>query len=457
MKWTIAEISGAIGAVGDMDEVRHLRPRRVVTDSRLVEPGDLFICLAGEHFDGHAFAADAAAKGALAVVAERPVSGVNAPVLMTHGTIEALGRLAAFHRSRTMARVVGVTGTAGKTTVKELLAGILSRRGRTHKNYLNLNNLIGLPMSILEADGDEDFWVLETGISVPGEMEKLAGILRPDLGIIVNIGPAHLEGLGDLAGVAREKARLLEHVLPGGRRVVSFDYPELRAAAGSSAIGFSCGDAPDARYRGKFLGPANGLDGRYLLNLQGEEVEVTLPWQGRFALESALAAAAAAHVLGLSPADIALGLESARPSRQRFQCHKTGNLLLIDDSYNANPLSMAVSLDSARELARGRPLALLLGEMRELGASAASAHEDLGRRVAESGARGLFWVGGHGDDVGRGLVLAGFAGRFQRVETVTGFLMAWREMELPDPVLLVKGSRANKLETYVGALLKECA
>lgn len=455
MKATLADILNATGAVGDLPETDVLI-ERVSTDSRLVERGDLFFCLPGDRFDGHAFAGAASARGAAAIVAERPVEDVDCPVLMVRDSLMALGALAAWRRSKTRARVVGVTGTAGKTTVKEWIAQLCATQGVVHRNYLNLNNLIGLPLSILNATGEEDFWVLEAGISVPGEMDRLAGMLRPDLALIVNVGPAHLEGLGSVRGVAEEKVKLIERRAAGGLGVVNFDYPELREAAGPGMIGFSTQGAKGARYHGAYLGPESRTSGLYRLDLDGENVERELPWRGGFALENALAAAAAAHCLGVPTTDIVQTLGELTPARQRFVCRAVGDLLLIDDSYNANPMSMPVVIEAARDMAGDRPLVFVLGEMRELGAMAARAHEELGRRLASAKGAAVYWKGGFASEVERGLRDGGYEGLFELFEEPGRFMECFRSLGLRDAAVLVKGSRANRLETVTEALLKEC-
>ena len=436
--------------------------RRAQHDSRQVEAGDLFFCIPGERVDGHEYASEALARGAVAVVTERDVAGLDAArVMRVENSVVALGQLGVRWRDRTGAAVVGVTGSAGKTTVKEILAAVLQQAGPTARNRLNLNTQIGLPESLLAATGRERFWVMEAGISKPHDMDDLGAVLRPDLAVIVNVGPGHVEFLGDVRGVARCKSRLLAYLTPGGRGLVSADYPELveeASAVRPDLVLFSVRGA-DAPYRGRYLGPVGEDSGRFRLALDGEEVDAVLPWRGAFMAESLIAAAAAGHLLGLGSAQIVEGLRQAVPAEHRFIRTRAGGWTVIDDAYNANPLSMAAALEAAAEAAAGGPLVLVLGEMRELGGGAVMVHEELGRRAAAAGCRSLYWIGGQEEAVRRGLEEAGFRDGFRPVRTPAEFMGIWRAAEAGAAagVILFKGSRSNRLEQYVAAFTEELA
>ncbi len=458
MKMDLRAIVGAMGARAALGDAAGRVPSGVQTDSREIAAGELFFCIAGERFDGHDFAALALERGACAVVAERDMPHLpEGCVLRVDNVLQALGKLARAHRDASRATVVGITGSVGKTTVKELLAGICSQVGVTAKNHLNLNNQIGLPLSILRATGEEQFWVFEAGINYDGEMDLLGAILAPDVAVLVNVGGVHSQGLGDVRNVARNKARLLRHLQPGGLAVYSADYPELATAVegyGVRALCFSTGNA-DVVCTGAYAGPIPGGKGRYTLQVAGERFQVDVPWRGGFMAENLAAAAAAAHGLGIGTAYIRSGLEAARPVARRFQTYATRHFLLVDDCYNANPLSMGPSIAGARELAEERPLILVLGEMRELGAQSAAAHEELGRVVGGSGAKVLFWRGGHVDEIVRGLNHSGFKGNFIAVGSVDAFIEEWRKLAFTRGLVLVKGSRSMKMEHYCDALREE--
>ncbi|CAM2059391.1 UDP-N-acetylmuramoyl-tripeptide--D-alanyl-D-alanine ligase [Desulfovibrionales bacterium] len=475
MNYTLSKIARAVGAelVLPASDATTKVPTKVGTDSRTSVTGELFVCLIGKYFDGHDHAAAAVAAGAIAILGSRSLSPVpRIPYLRVTDSLVALGRLGHFHRSRTRATVVGITGTAGKTTTKELLAGILDLAGPTARNFLNLNNRIGLPLSLLQATGDEYFWVFEVGISKFGEMEDLADILAPDLALVLNIGPGHLQGLGDITDVAAAKCRLMRGMTSKGTGLVCMDYPELVASAAATGrpwINFSCRGAM-APYRGRFIkmttpDTSSAPVGRFLLHLDDIEIIANIPWAAPFLVENITAAAAAAHWLGLTPDIIRRGLEAFTSNIQRFRCVPAGGWLVIDDTYNANPLSTAAALDGALTLASGQPLVLFLSEMHELGIKAAAAHKALGRSIAALAPAGVFWYGGHVKDILIGLNTAGYVGAWQSVVNPADCMPLLRTISRNNsipitrtcslPVLLIKGSRSNHMERFTQALIEE--
>lgn len=441
----------------------------VVVDSRLARPGSIFFCIRGERADGHDFAAKAAEAGAAAVVAERELDRTalgGAALIVAEDAVKALGALAHAHRLRSRATVIGVTGTAGKTTVKECLAQVLGEVGPTSKNHLNFNNQIGLPLSILAASPDDAFWVMEAGISRPGDMDELGAILQPDLALVLNVGAGHTAGLGDL-GVAHYKSLFLLHLAPGGKGLINADYPELvRSARGTGAdfVMFSS-SGRDALYRGGYIGAeliasaSSGartvLKSRYRLWLDGEHIEVDASLSGRSGVENVTAVAAAAHLAGLSKEDIKRGFENLRLPPQRFECRPCGSWIAIDDTYNANPLSCERALEAARSLASGRPLTLVMGEMGELGAEAARAHRLLGERMGEARPECIFWKGGWSEAVRDGLGAANWKGVWRQVEDGTDFMAAFGETQPGEGVILFKGSRFNHMERLFEAFSEQ--
>lgn len=456
MNMTLAEAVRAMGAYGDIDDVQQgCKIGAVRTDSRAVGTGDLFVCLPGENFDGHNFAAQAADNGAIAVVAERPLPEVfgRVPVLIVRDSLAAIGRLGAFWRTRTKAQVVAVTGSAGKTSVKEMLAAILSEVGETAKNYKNFNNQLGVPMCMLEFTGEERFWVVELGISMPHDMNELGAIVRPDFAVINNIGPAHLEGLGDIDGVARCKTDILDFVAEGGRAFVSMDYPELWEKATSrfaETVGFSAKDR-SARFTARYLG-AGEKGGRYELCLDGQTVELDVPFCGAYFAENILAAATAAYELGAGMPEIERGLMKARLPEHRNACISAGGFMLVDDTYNANPLAMQRAVEGAAEMAGDRPLVLVLGEMRELGSGAAEHHRHLGETIVKVGATAVFYSGGQSEAVSAGLGNGSYGGTFSVLGEPAAFPEAFSGLGLQGGVVLFKGSRSTKMERYVQSL-----
>ncbi len=434
-------------------------------DSRSIRPGQLFVAIRGERSDGHDFAEAAVINGACAVLAERdPFSEKkDAPVLRVPDSVKALGAIAHECRMRFPGKVIGLTGTAGKTTTKELLACILSMRGKTAKTPMNLNTQVGLPVSILSACGDELFWVLEAGISHPWDMEELGAIMEPDLAIILNAGAGHSLGLGD-KGTAFYKTRLLGHRKQGCPALVCADYDDLVLnAAGFPDILFFSTKRQDVPFSASYAGINEQGRGVYRLCLNGETLDVNTSLTGSYAAENIIAAAAAASLIGLDKTEIAAGIRCAGFPKQRFTRHELPRWTVIDDSYNANPLSTARMLQAAGELAAGSGLVCVMGEMGELGDVACEEHAFLGRNIAASGCSALFWYGNHSEEVQRGLADNGYKGYFQHVSSPEDFMNAfhqyqWKGCRLSDSrknIILFKGSRMNHLEKMVERFLEE--
>ena len=430
----------------------------VAIDSRRCSQGTLFVCLPGQHADGHDFAKSAVAQGASAVLASRnPFEGEPpVPVLLVADPAEALRRLAADRREQYAClggTVIGLTGTAGKTTTKEILSTVLSIAGTVSRTAGNFNNNLGLPLSLLNADSSASWWVMELGISHPGDMDELGSLLRPDIGLVLNAGAGHAEGLGE-RGVAWHKASLFRYLREEGTAIVSADYPDLLREATivrRELVLFSC-TGQNVPYQASYLGAEAGR-GIYRIRLDNETITVRTLFQGAFAAENLLAAATTAHRLGLSSAAISEGLESAVPPAQRFARVQAGSWLVIDDSYNANPLSMDKMLGAATEAAAGRPLCCVLGAMYELGGIAGEEHRKLGLRLATLQPDVLFWTGDYADMVQDGLRQGGYTGPLHRLASPDAFCNALTEQIPQGGVVLFKGSRSNHLETYVTRFL----
>jgi len=425
----------------------------VRTDSREATPGDLFFCLKGERFDAHDYAGQVAAAGACAIVASRELPGIDTascPVFIVPDTQKALGKLARHWRDAVQAKVIAITGTAGKTTAKELLAQTLGSVLRVAKNHKNFNNQVGLPLSMLAATGREDLWVMEVGISKPHDMAELGAIIAPDMALVLNVGPAHLEGLGDIAGVARAKAALFSHLKPGGRGLCSMDYPELWDEAKRvlpEVLGFSAKDS-FATYYARFEEALPQGRGLYEIIVDGQAFWAELPACGAHFAENAAAVAGICHMLGLSPEQIVRGLSSATLPDQRFCCREGGVWRVIDDTYNANPLSMRRSIEATRLMAGEGRLVLVLGDMKELGEGAAKAHEELGEAIKEAKPEVVFFQGEHAVDVARGLEGAAPVESVEDPAEVVAKLSG-----LDGGTVLVKGSRSCRMERYAKALV----
>jgi UDP-N-acetylmuramoyl-tripeptide--D-alanyl-D-alanine ligase len=426
----------------------------VRTDSRAVAPGDLFFCLKGERFDAHDFAAQAAEAGACAIVASQELPGVECPVILVPDTLTALGKLARCWRDRAQGKVVAVTGTAGKTTLKELLAQTLAQTMTVAKNHKNFNNQVGLPLSMLAADGSEDAWVMEIGISQPHDMAELGAIIVPDLAVVLNIGPAHLEGLGDLSGVARAKASLLSHLRPGGLGLCCMDYPELWAEAQRilpGVAGFSTKDC-FAKYYARFEETLTGGRGMFEIIVDGQAFWAVLPACGAHFAENAAAVAGACHLLGLTTEQITNGLANASLPDQRFCCVEAGRWCVVDDTYNANPLSMRRSIEAARLMAGEKQLVLVLGDMKELGPGAAKAHQELGAVIKAAKPAAVYFQGEFAAEVAKGA-----PGVALTAVTEPAQVLAALGLNDAGGTILVKGSRSCRMEAYSKALCEGLA
>ncbi|WP_027723198.1 UDP-N-acetylmuramoyl-tripeptide--D-alanyl-D-alanine ligase [Maridesulfovibrio zosterae] len=450
MKLTLCELEEQLKGSSDIPCAADTEITAVRIDSRLVSKGDVFFCIEGENYDGHNFAEAALEAGAAAVVVSqfRPeLDGKS--VIMVRDTVQALGRLAAYWRMKSNIRMIAVTGSAGKTTVKEMLAHVLEGSHSVHKNFLNMNNQLGLPLSMLEATGEEAYWVMELGISLPGDMAELGPIAMPDMAIVHNIGPAHLEGLGSLENVARYKASLFKYLRPQGLGLCCKDHDLLWNAASEiiNPVAFSSQDE-NAPYYSTLLETLPDGRGKFIIKAEAETAEVILPTCGSHFAENTAAVTCAAHMLGMKLTDIADRLATVELPRQRFHCHTYGEWTLIDDSYNANPLSMSKAIDTAKNIASERQLILVLGDMLELGEKAGSAHCELGTKIASIKPDATFYCGKHYAEV----ALNTNGSTLVPVNNPTEFLNGIHELGISNAVVLFKGSRSCRMENFFHAL-----
>jgi UDP-N-acetylmuramoyl-tripeptide--D-alanyl-D-alanine ligase len=426
----------------------------VSTDSRTLQAGDLFIPLRGERFDGHDYLTQAVRHGAAACLSEDVVAGLTIPVIQVRDTLQALGDLAQAVRQRFQGPVVGITGTSGKTTTKEMLAAILARTGPGLKSAGNFNNLVGVPLTLFGLQPEQRWAVVEMGMSARGEIARLAQIAAPQIGIITNVGAGHLEQLGGISGVARAKGELFIQLPAGGTAIVNADDPQigqLPLANGVRRVLF--GTAAEAQVRAAAIVAAEGEVG-FTLHLPGAEACVQLPLPGRHNVQNALAAAAAAWVLEVPLDDIVAGLAEFKPCPGRMELVELpGDLLVLEDSYNANPLSMRAALDALDDLGRpGRRIAVL-GDMLELGQAARELHFEVGTLVARQ-ADWLFTLGELAGEIAAGAAANGLAAeRIVTAGTVEELLDRLRPILRPGDRLLIKGSRGMRMER-VSALLR---
>lgn len=394
---TLDEVATAVGAACETDW-ETIRVHRVTTDSRDVKPGDLFLAIRGERFDAHDFIDSTATKGAVACVCHHDWFKVRGgacavPCVSVSDTVNALGRLASHYRRRVMhvsAVVIGVTGTNGKTTTKGMIDHVLSGSFPGRAAPGSYNNQIGVPLTILSSEPNDRYLVVEIGTNSPGEVVELAEIASPDAAVITSISEAHLQGLGGIHGVAAEKVSLLRHVRPNGLCVVNTDRPEIlpHLAGASRARMITVGTNPTAKLcvadaRGDIRHTTFVLDGRY---------RVELPMPGMHHATNAAAAFAIARWFGVAPEEIIERLRSFVPPGGRTRRLEMGGLTVVDDTYNANPASLAAAVETLQRGAPGRRI-LVMGDMLELGPISASYHRDAIRGVFNADIEILVTVG----------------------------------------------------------------
>ncbi|MCU0974823.1 MAG: UDP-N-acetylmuramoyl-tripeptide--D-alanyl-D-alanine ligase [Steroidobacteraceae bacterium] len=446
MKRTLAAFAAASGAKL-LGEDRAFGP--VSTDSRTLPADALFVALRGERFDGHDFAAAAVERGAVAALVERDL-GLPVPQLVADDSLAALSAAAAAWRAGFGIPVVGVAGSNGKTSTKELVAAILAERGPVLATRGSLNNHIGVPLTLFGIGPEHRAAVIEIGANHPGEVAALAALARPTVGLVTNAGAEHLEGFGSLDGVARAEGELYEGLPGDGTAVVNADDAYAGLWRGMCAAGrivtFGTGEA-DVRARGARLAVEDGAWAtRFALDTPQGVVSVRLALPGLHNVMNAAGAAAAALACGATLAQVAGGLARVQPVAGRLQLKAgTGGAWIVDDSYNANPSSAIAGLDVLAALPGEHWL--VLGEMAELGLHAEAAHAEVGRHARLTGVTRLDAVGEHA----RHAVAAfGEGGRWHL--DAPSLVDALRPALRPDVTVLVKGSRVNRLERVVGAL-----
>ncbi len=439
--WTAAQVAQAAGAqlAGDADH----GPARVTIDSRQAGPGDLFVGLPGEHVDGGAFAAQALAAGAWGVLVA-PEHGAAGPgvVLSAEDPLAALQALARAWRRALGCPLIAITGSTGKTSTKDILAALLAPQRRTFTSRGNFNTEIGLPLELLSAPADTEALVLEMGMRGPGQIAELAQIAEPDVGVIVNVGPAHLEKLGSLEAIAAAKAELIAAlrsgataVLPAGERLLD---PHRRADLATVTFGPG-GDVTLLAQAGE----------RVRIDAQGETIELELDFRQAHLRGNLLAAVAAARAIGVRPQ----GRVEVAFSGRRGERHRLRNgVTVIDDCYNANPMSMRAALDDLAATAGDGRRVAVLGDMLELGADERAYHAEIGSHAAALGVELLVAVGRRS-----AATAAAFGGPLHAVPDAEAAAALVPALVQAGDTVLVKASRGVGLERVVQALLGDAA
>ena len=364
----------------------------VITDSRKAEEGCLFVPIVGERVDAHKFIPQVMEAGALATLSERVLDNADFPYIAVESSLQAVKDIAEFYLKQLQIPVVGITGSVGKTSTKEVIASVLNQKYHTLKTQGNFNNELGLPLTVFRLRDGDEIAVLEMGISDFGEMTRLAQIARPDTCVITNIGTCHLENLGDRDGVLKAKTEIFQSMKPNGHIVLNGDDDKLitvREYNGVKPVFFGLNSERDV-YADQI--ESKGLKGvACRIHLGEDAFDVLVPTPGIHMVYNALAAAAVGRIYGLTIEEIRRGIESLETIRGRFKMIETDKFLVVDDCYNANPMSMKASLDVLHD-GEGRRVAIL-GDMGELGEDEAALHEGVGIHAATCGIDACVCVG----------------------------------------------------------------
>lgn len=440
--WTLDRIADALGehAVGSPPR-GSTAVSSITTDTRKIGKGDVFVALKGERFDGHDYLADAVRDGAIAVVVSRApkLNSLGVPVFEVRDTLEALGALGRFWRRAWGKTIVGVAGSNGKTSTKDLLRAALGRAYSVHATTGNLNNRVGVPLTLLSIPADADLAVVELGTSLPGEVEILRKVAEPDIALVTSIAEEHLEGLGDLAGVLREESAVYDGVEVG---IAPSAQPEVAQAARGRAkrvVVAGLDDTADVKPTRWEI----GADGLGVIEIGG--VTVRPPVRGLHNLRNAMLALAVARECGVTYADAADGIAGMPEPKMRSAWEQVGAVTLINDAYNANPGSTRAAIELLKGTGSGRQKVIVLGTMRELGAASAQCHADIANLALQSGADIVAGIGEFAAPLDK-------HAEKNRVITANDVEDLWprlAEKLQRDAIILLKASRGVQLERLV--------
>jgi UDP-N-acetylmuramoyl-tripeptide--D-alanyl-D-alanine ligase len=426
----------------------------VSTDSRTAKAGDCFFAIAGENFDGHDYVADAFAKGAVCAVVSKDIEAekfAGKCLLKVEDTIRALGELAREYRRRAGYKVVAITGSAGKTTTRQIIHHALSRRFGAHQSPKSFNNQIGVPLTLLGAGINDQIIIAELGSNHPGEISYLTRIAEPDIAMVTNVHPAHLEGFGDLQTIIQEKLSISEGLRPDGVLVINGDFDRLLDACRAKGLRFiTFGKSDGCDYRAGNIRP-DGPASRFTLN----GTEVYLPLAGPGNIENTTAAWAVCSQLGLTINDFAQAIETLSPVSMRTELLQIGTLTVLSDCYNANPASMRNALEILANLdpAGRRRKVFICGDMAELGPQTEDLHAELGRNIAQAGVQLLLAVGKLAKTAAE--AAQANSDNYLEIKCFEDTVSAYNNLHefIKDyDIILVKGSRVAGLETVVEKL-----
>ena len=452
-RFELSEIVAATGAKVLRQEAASFSD--VVTDTRKIKGGELFVALSGERFDGADFAADAVAKGATGVLAAAGCPEEKLPkrgtILAADDTLAAYQGIAHAWRMKFHIPVVAITGSNGKTTTKDLTAAALSALGPVEKTQANFNNEIGLPLTLLGIEEEHAAAVVEMGMRGLGQIRALAGVAAPTVGIVTNVGETHMELLGSIERIAQAKGELAEAIPAGGSLILNADNPyvaAMRHKARASVRVLTFGIEQAADVQGMDI-RAEGAGMSFTVQHDGRRSEFSIPMLGQHNVYNALAAIAAGLALGLSTERIRRGLSTLKPTKMRFEHLEKNGWHLINDAYNASPMSMKAAIETLSSLATGRKIAVL-GDMLELGDIAREAHLSVGRAIAEHGFDALVTRGELGEHIAEGAQQAGMMpDRVYRAASHEEAADILKGILAPGDTVLFKGSRGMAMEKII--------
>jgi UDP-N-acetylmuramoyl-tripeptide--D-alanyl-D-alanine ligase len=448
IKLTVGEVARITGGELSTSD-KNAAIKSFSIDSRTIKPGDFFIALKGQNFDGHDFIEGAAKKGCGGIIAERvPDTGYNKKikhVLVVEDSRKAMGAIAGAIRELVSIPVICITGTNGKTTLKEMLAHLLASEYRVLKNIKSYNNIIGLSLTLFDLDPSYDIAVLELGSSHPGDIAALAEIARPDAAVITNIGDGHLEFLRDRKGVFEEKTSLLRFLPRSGVVFLNKDDELLESASAPEAATKFFGMSPGSDFR---ITDLERKENGYSFSVEAEKFFI--PLEGKHNVYNAAAAIAAAEYFGISPDEARERLREMSLPGMRLERINAGGVIFINDSYNANPVSFECALEVLQETPAKGKKGVIAGDMLELGEREAAFHEEIGRSIAEKKIDFLITVGELAEHITRGALEAGMDKKmvFSAKDHESTAEIASR-ITNPGDLVLVKGSRMNKMEEVI--------
>lgn len=456
MRLTLEEVLKATGGHLASPGLSSLAVSGVSTDTRTLRPGDLFVPLRGPRADGNDFIVEAFRKGAAASLFTRPGNGsAIGPIILVSDGLRALTDLARYYRRTLKMKVVGITGSVGKTTTTRMCAAVLTTRFKVARTQDEWNAEIGVPLTVLGLEPEHQVAVIEMAMRGMGQITDLVEIAQPQVGVVTNVGDTHLELLGSREHIARAKEELIRGLPPGGTAVLNQDDPFVaRMRPGADRTVLAYGLSPSASIRAEsIVQDHSGV--QFALLFEGSVVTARLRTWGLHNVMNALAAAGVGVALGVDLPDIARGLETFSPPKMRLQPVQLTDLLIINDAYNASPSSMEAAFQVLADVAGERRAVAVLGEMKELGAESARLHREVGRSLSRRRVALLVTVEQGGNQIAEGAAAAGMPTEaIIHIPSVEAAIARVPALIRPNDVVLVKGSRALEMERIVSALVE---